>query len=685
MKYFKTFILTALVIGAYAGGALTQQPQVLPVEKLSIPESLGKIEDRFLGNSSYWVIQVQDVHAHLTAQENIAAILDHLNGAYGINHIAVEGGWGSTRFNSSWGLPSSREKQMLARALLEEEYLTGAGYAALFSKSPLELTGIEDRALYEENRQAYLNHLPAHAQTLKALKENEDRLLKQKEERFNASLLALHKELYAFENSHQVDKLLPYLLAETKRLNMSLNAYQSIRLFQEIMAKEKALDKEKLEAEAARLKKEFVSHRLSFEEQLKNEIIPADRLEHYPATRAYLEILKLQDQLSYKSFFTELRQVIASTKELLFESDAERAFDREWNAFIVLKDMLNYKATPEVFRQFRQEQTFLSELAGTMNLAEALSYSVKFYELAVKRDEVFFSKVKATPPGTGNIALVAGGFHTEGISELLKEAGISYIVISPQLNGESPDDNLYVKRLQESPAQSETLAHIQNRFFTRSFDEGFAEGVVFLRTERNVTKAVDIVLAHHLPEPLEWPVWENFSEEKKLSYLKAALRKEAEAPDVRMLLVATASDLDSLLQDSQAQRLFKRVKDEKSNVLALLHTSAEEIPAEALEGAYTLLKIPGNDVAEFVSSQKFQQRFRTPLQKQLIAVLAGNQIHVEDTRILQLPNNHAASLLFRMYLSNPTLREIAKNKLFQDNLSDILRSIKQLNVFLESA
>ncbi|HXV27565.1 MAG TPA: hypothetical protein VD913_01230, partial [bacterium] len=132
---------------------------LLKVQDLAIPKTLGKIDERFTGQSQRWVIHIQDVHAHYTAQENIAAIVDQLNAVYGIKTVAMEGGWGSTSFPQSWGLPSSREKQMLARALLEDDFLSGPAYAALFSQSPINLIGIEDAGLYEENRKIYVEHL----------------------------------------------------------------------------------------------------------------------------------------------------------------------------------------------------------------------------------------------------------------------------------------------------------------------------------------------------------------------------------------------------------------------------------------------------------------------------------------------------------------------------------------------
>ena len=46
------------------------------LENFALPATLGKIEEKFQGQSARWVIQIQDVHGHAAAQENIAGIVD---------------------------------------------------------------------------------------------------------------------------------------------------------------------------------------------------------------------------------------------------------------------------------------------------------------------------------------------------------------------------------------------------------------------------------------------------------------------------------------------------------------------------------------------------------------------------------------------------------------------------------
>ena len=153
MKKLRIFPLLFLIlfysIPVHSAPEVSDKPKrpPLPVSSLAIPETLGKIESRFKGTGKRWVIEIQDVHAHRAAQENISAIIDHLSDVYGIKTVALEGGWSTTTFPQSWGLPLSREKQMLARALLEEDIITGPAYSALLSNLPMRLIGIEVQEL----------------------------------------------------------------------------------------------------------------------------------------------------------------------------------------------------------------------------------------------------------------------------------------------------------------------------------------------------------------------------------------------------------------------------------------------------------------------------------------------------------------------------------------------------------
>ena len=122
------------------------------LSNLAVPEEIGKVQERFAGKSRRTIIQIQDVHAHVTAQQNIAAILERLRVVFGVKKAALEGAWSSTSLPKSHALPTSREKQLLAGTLLDDDRISGPVYAAIMSSEPIMLIGIEDETSYEKNR-----------------------------------------------------------------------------------------------------------------------------------------------------------------------------------------------------------------------------------------------------------------------------------------------------------------------------------------------------------------------------------------------------------------------------------------------------------------------------------------------------------------------------------------------------
>ena len=697
MKYFTK--LTFLILALYALfmptiPAQEVTPPRLEIENLSLPENLGKIEDRFQGDSDYWIIQIQDVHAHLTAQENISAIIDHLSAVYGVDTIALEGGWDKTRFVESWGLPSSREKQMLARSLLEDEYITGPAYAALFSSAPIDLIGIENPQLYHANLKTYLKHIDGKEEIYPILKQERDRLTALKKASFNEKLETFDAVLFALREKHDIKTFIPAFLNLRDEFSVATEDLSSLALFLEIYEKENTLDKDRLKSESDRLLKEFKYKRLSFEELLQSHLIDNEKIQHYPASKVYLEILNLRKKLSTREFFNELQKANERILEKLYQNENEKNLMQEWELFLLAEKIIQLQATPDLLKIHFSNADKIQTLMTNIGLKEALELALEFYDGAFTRDFIFFKSIsEKSELQNKTIAMVTGGFHTEGLSDHFKKAGISYITISPNLAGESPDMELYYKRLKDTPLK-ETLSAIQNRFLTPDFDLGFVAGVLELKQSRNVLTARDVVLQHHETnaatssekiKPLTWQDWSALSREEQLGKLGELLKKQPAQGEAKMLLVARARDLADLFETPEGRMLWEKVRNEKSNVLALLYDNVSEIPEETIGGQYHVIQIQGDDLLAIVHGARFRSKFLQPLNKRHIAAMLGDSEGELDERILRLPNNSAISFLFRTYLSNPEMSELVKNDLFLRNLDELFMSVKDLNRFLASA
>ena len=105
-------------------------------------------------------------------------------------------------------------------------------------------------------------------------------------------------------------------------------------------------------------------------------------------------------------------------------------------------------------------------------LRTLLQNHLAFYRVAEQRDEVFYKnlmklmglgtrssglektigqyEVRVTSPesrATSTAVLVAGGFHTQGLTQTFKEKGISYVLVSPRI-GSIPEEPLYREHMQ---------------------------------------------------------------------------------------------------------------------------------------------------------------------------------------------------------------------------------------------
>lgn len=88
------------------------------------------------------------------------------------------------------------------------------------------------------------------------------------------------------------------------------------------------------------------------------------------------------------------------------------------------------EATPEIARKYLKTTSFLED---SSLIKEHLEDVRKFYNIAFERDFILSENIidRIELEGVSQAALVVGGFHTEGIKQVLQERQIAVTVISP--------------------------------------------------------------------------------------------------------------------------------------------------------------------------------------------------------------------------------------------------------------
>lgn len=656
------------------------------IASLALPSSLGKIQERFVGTSPHWVIHIQDVHQHLSTQENIAAIIEHLNTVYGIKTVALEGCWSASSLPASRSLPSSMEKQSLAHALLEDGHLSGPPYTALFSQTPIELIGIEEKSLYEENRQTYLKHLSARAETATRLKELEDKYREKKTQIFNPDLKSLDDAAGGFREGKKAEALLPLLISLAENRGVGFTDLSEVALFSKIARAEKGILKEKLDAEARRLAASFQGTGMNFEELLLSGSVPQEKLEFYPETQKYLELLKLQSTLSYTTFFHQLDEAVRRLKEKLFVSDEERLLDAAWARFSLAKKILLFQAAPSDLRNFESERAQAEAEIAQARLQGSLELALRFYESAKQRDDVFFEKITTDPRLAGDLVVVSGGFHTEGLTEKLREAGVSFVVIAPDLARQSLDEELYFKRLQDEIRTAQALSDAQNRFLIPEFDAGFVKGVEVLKATRNlngakreVLSAVGLVTAPERPrEAKAWQgIFKDFSVADFLALPRADQKSEvrkwlatAGEGKLAIVMILKTSDAANLFKNNLALAVWEKfVARERANTIGELR-DIDEYLSEMVGIKARIIRIPALE-AEADIDAVIEKHFSMEKSQRAVAVIAND--YPTNDWVLGLPLEPASLLIARLVLEQGLPRILPPG--FQKILNEVLREI----------
>ena len=682
---------------------------------LAVPEEIGKVQERFAGKSPRTIIQIQDVHAHATAQQNIAAILERLRTVFGIEKAALEGAWASTSLPKSHAIPTSREKQLLTGSLLDDDRISGPIYAAIMSPEPVTLVGIEDEASYEKNRALFLDHLKKTEEIFGKLQAYGDSLEESQRSTWGPELLALGSAFGKFREASDLGKFFPVLLKTAETQTVDIADLAQILLLRDIMALEKSLEKARLEKEVEQILKKYKNSPWTVEELIRGGRIPLEEIGLYPEIKKLTLLYKMRDGLSLQNLTDQIGTLTSRILGKLVRTPEEKALWGKSERFYLAKRILLLQASPADIKAYEDEKLpFDSELAGA-GLSEALSLSLAFYEVVKKRDEIFFNKIVNDPSLTGDIAIVTGGFHTDGLSQRFRDAGISYITITPELGDAVINEKLYESRMAEGkerkvegkelslvstpspishpPSDSQTLSELRNAIAW--IDDRFPESYEALKQTRDVREAKKVFMgdavvvsrsariAHLSREgkivPRPGAGTEVSASELRVDEFMTRSRKEqaqavrdwlAQGQEQRekAMLVSSVSILAKMLSEEKTAKLLEEAVD-NGDIISL----AQDVPiTEVPEALSSLRGIDRFEAADITIMIKKTLRFQRLAKKHPFAIMENGY---SGGAYVVLPEKPISLVLFRIITLNPSLYQAAKDPAFLALLEDLVTEI----------
>ncbi len=407
------------------------------------------------------VIYIQDAHDSLEAQENIAAMVRQFVKEYGVRTVYEEGYEGPVPTDELFGhIKEPALKEKVSYYLMDKLRVGGAEYAyinratqSLDRETPngerqtirspgtdFDLIGADSITLHLENIRAYEQSTKKRGDVIRDIQ----RIRKELQKLIDRDFPKEMKEWLKLKDRYQSGKLpLVEYLQRTYKIRKTGNGERETKTFDVTRSPFPGINAI-LSNNPTELKKIDLTTLIKEIKRMEEEIVakglPSERGQK---TFGYFQSILLLEKLNSIQLSAEEYTVLKSSLESLKTEDVADFIARQSRHSIVL------------FRSWE----------------ELITDSINFYELAKKRDEsiskIFdeFLNEENGERRTGNgkreakalavsrspspapAVLVFGGFHKEAIKRILKEKGISYVILSPSIGAPSKRHEDYYRML----------------------------------------------------------------------------------------------------------------------------------------------------------------------------------------------------------------------------------------------
>ncbi|MCQ9207310.1 MAG: hypothetical protein NG740_05490, partial [Omnitrophica bacterium] len=447
-------------------------PSVIPAKA-----GIQDMDSRFRGNGRS-IINIQDAHTSLTAQYSIVKILQDLSTNYDLDLIALEGAEGPIDISLLRTFPDPKIRKETAEYLMRKGKMSAGEFFSIVSEKDIKLYGIENDTLYKENLASFNGVMERKLESikhidlvLKALEGLEDKIYSKELKKLDSNTV-LHKagklsftehwlfisklarksniELVIFDN---LTKLLNTIELE-KAINFN-SANTERKLL--IDALSKTLPKrelEKLVLESLSFKQEKISqgmfHRYLVRLAEDAKIDPSP----YPNLISFTNYITVYEDIDMLRLFTEVEELEDYIRDKISRNEEERTLYNLTKMSRTLKKLFSVALTNSDYdfitskkRYF--DRTLLGDFIRTSYQKYSLAVehvydleliftnmeeAIKFYNIAQSRNNAMVQNtIKAMRQNNEEVAaLITGGFHSKGLSSLMKEKGLSYLIVMPR-------------------------------------------------------------------------------------------------------------------------------------------------------------------------------------------------------------------------------------------------------------
>ena len=498
----KRIVKIILTIILLAGAVFVFQPQsasAIIIQDLKIPPQAGTIKEVFSNpvNPEKVIIQIQDAHCNYEAQKKLAGILEYLIKQQKIKLVMVEGGSGDVGLSFLRGYSDKKNREAVAEKYLKLGQISGEEYLDIVSDYDFELYGVEDEDLYNSNLDAFMNSDSARQEGLKGLSALSSTVEKLKGAIYGPALKEFEAKKGQFEDKKlNLSEYAAFL--KDKALSCGLRSEASqLSSFVDSVTLEKQLNFKQAEKERNDCIKQFGSlldeaavRKLltRTREFTAGTVTPQDFYVYlkdlavskgldlptaYPSLSSYITYLTMSKKVDAQELVKEMGSLEQKIRQGLCVTRDEKQLVAIDTRLRLATGFLKLELTPDEYAAFAADKDtqlsaswipFLTEACAKNGISDAPQASAaldnnieqleSFYRLGLAREQSFIKNMaqKMKTSGNSSAVLITGGFHTDGLNRLLKNAGYSYVVVTPAIS-QKADPELYFSVLRSEQAR----------------------------------------------------------------------------------------------------------------------------------------------------------------------------------------------------------------------------------------
>ncbi len=453
-----------------------------------IPKEIAVIKESYAASNGKTVINIQDAHASLGAQESIVAALDFLVANYDLKLVAIEGSSGYIDTSLLKTFPNERMRRSAAEYLMKQGKMSAGEFFSITSNKPIALYGIEDKPLYTENVEQFRKIYEINESAGKDIKKMLEVLRSLKGKIYSDDLKALDEDADLHING-KISFSARWKLTRdlAARYGIDYKKYDNLAKLIRSFDLEKGINFEKANKERSLLINElskklpkdrleqvilksasFSAHKIAQGEYYAylQRLVRENGIDPSPYSNliAYTDYAALYESVDILAVFEEIKDLEGRIQSKLFKNEDQKKL-YEFSQYIgQLKDLFELKLTNVDFKcisengkesNAREISKFVKDAAVKYNVKidnkendlagtfRNIPIALEFYKTAEKRNSAMLANTikRMSAEGQRMAALITGGYHTKGLTERLKENKTSYFVLLPTFDpskGERP-------------------------------------------------------------------------------------------------------------------------------------------------------------------------------------------------------------------------------------------------------